>query len=133
MNFPGIIRIDLTRKGEVRYDCTEAQQLWLAKVVAINGAVQTNPFNTVDGPTAIIGIRIDSQNNDQMPWSIQDGFMNTFQGRFSKLYVTVLANPNSDTEIFLNTGNGVSAQYGSFDGLSPVVGGSGGSSHERDT
>jgi hypothetical protein len=121
LNFPGIVRVDLTRIGQVRYDVTQANRLWLAKVAAVAGVVYTNPYGDV-GHTPILGIRIDDQNNDQIPWALFDGYMNSFSGVFSKLYVTVLANPASAAQMILNTGNDVAGAYCNYDGLSPTVG-----------
>ena len=121
MRFSGIVRIDLTKAGEQVYDVTAADRLWLAKVVSLQGVVKVNPHGDA-AHTPILGIRIQERSNDQMPWAIFDGYMNSFSGNFSKLYVTVLSNPNGDAEMFLNTGTGVAAGYCDPDGLSPVVG-----------
>jgi hypothetical protein len=120
MNFPGIIRIDLSKLGEVRYDVSGADRLWMAKFVLFGGAIVENAVAGANSP--ILGIRIQEQSNDQMPWSLQDGYMNSFSGKFTRLWVTVLANPSSLPQMFLNTGNGVAAAYCNPDGLSPVVG-----------
>ena len=120
--FPGIIRIDLTQQGEVMYPVSQANRLWLAKFVAIGGKVASNPL----GANAQIGVRIQDQSNDQMPFAILDGFMNTYSGKFDRLWVTVLYVAGGATQLFLNTGNGVSAGYCNNDGLSPTVGGGAG-------
>ena len=121
MKFPGVIRVDLTKPGEVEYPCTAANRLWLAKVVAVQGQIKTNWF-AAGTPNPVLGIRIQKRTNDQLAWSIQDGFMNTFSGLFDKLFITVISNGAGYTELYLNTGADVAGGYCSNDGLSPVIG-----------
>ncbi len=123
--FRGIIAIDLTAKGEHEYPCNGADRLWLAKQVVQGGAVVANPTDCV------LGIRIGDRQNDQMPWSAQDGYMVSFSGHFDSIFVTVLTKGATNVA-YLNTGTGVSAQYGSTDGVSPLVG-AGASTPPRNT
>lgn len=121
MKFSGIIRVDLTQKGQQIFDVPESDRLWLAKVVVFGSVVKGNPHGD-NVHTPILAIKIQDRSNDAMPWAIYDGYMNSFSGRFNRIFVTVLNNPNNDTEMFLNTGSGVAAAYCDPDGLSPIVG-----------
>lgn len=112
--FSGILRIDLTKTGEQVLDVSAATRLWLAKHVMFGGIVKANPVAT-------IAIRIQHPSNDQLPWGLVDGYMNSFSGPYSKLYVTVI-NAAGATEMFLNTGSGVAGGFANTDGLSPEIG-----------
>ncbi|MBS1815753.1 MAG: hypothetical protein JSS87_12840 [Acidobacteria bacterium] len=121
MQFSSSICIDLTRTDWQRVELNAVDRIWLPKKVVLGETVYTNPVD------CIVALKFNDQTGDAHPWAIADGYMNTLTGPVKVLFAKVLYK-GAGSSLFLATGVGVSASYGSTDGLSPAVGVGGSSS-----